>query len=161
MSYITVIGLIVRLVEVIVIVESAVFLTNIEYIRAVSVEREVIEFVAVLFILVDACQLIFGVIGVGKNDLKRIVLVYYIARLAVVLVVLLVVILVGEEFSVAFANVEYVRAVSVEREVIELLAVFVVLVDACQLFLGVIGVGKNDLKSLILINTGILISALF
>ena len=73
MSYITVIGLIVRLVEVIVIVESAVFLTNIEYIRAVSVEREVIEFVAVLFILVDACQLIFGVIGVGKNDLKRLI----------------------------------------------------------------------------------------
>ena len=136
MSYITVIGLIVRLVEVIVIVESAVFLTNIEYIRAVSVEREVIEFVAVLFILVDACQLIFGVIGVGKNDLKRFVLVNLVARLAVVLVVLLVVILVGEEFSVAFANVEYVRAVSVEREVIELLAVFVVLVDACQLFLG-------------------------
>ena len=110
MTYVAVIVLVVRLVEILVGVETSVPLTNIEHVSPVPIERNIVELIAVFLVLGNTRELIFCVVGIVKNDLKR---VFLLGRLGnITAVIRIVKLLVGKEFAVADADEENVCAVA-------------------------------------------------
>ena len=112
MTYVAVIVLVVRLVEILIGVETSVPLTNIEYICSVSEEGNIVEHITVFLVLGNTRELVLGVVGIVKNDLKR---VFLLGRLRnITAVIRIVKLLVGKEFAVADADEENVCAVAEE-----------------------------------------------